>query len=49
VEGSCEGSTEPSGFIKCREFLDCLKTSYMLKNSAPLNQLVENGANVTAV
>jgi hypothetical protein len=36
VAGSCKGGDEPSGSIKCGEFLDMLQTSLLLKNySAP--------------
>ena len=31
VAGSCECGDEPSGSIKCRKFLDCLKTCLFLK------------------
>jgi hypothetical protein len=36
VAGNCECGNEPSGSIKCREFLDYLKTHQLLrKDSAP--------------
>ena len=31
VAGFCESGDEPSGFIKCGEFLDQLKTGQILK------------------
>jgi hypothetical protein len=31
VAGSCECGDEPSGSIKCREFLDCLRTFLFVK------------------
>ena len=34
VAGTCECGDEPSGSIKCGEFLDQLKTGYHLKDSA---------------
>ena len=41
VVGTCECGTEPSGSIKCGEFLDWLKTSCLLKeDSAPRSKLV---------
>jgi hypothetical protein len=36
VEGSCEHGNEPSGCIKCWEFLECLRNWQLLKKgSAP--------------
>ena len=36
VAGTCDCSNEPSGSIKCWEFLDWLKTGQLLKkDSAP--------------
>jgi len=32
VAGTCEGVKDPSGSIKCGEFLDYLKTGELLKN-----------------
>jgi len=32
--GTCECGYEPSGSIKCREFLDYVKTSLLLKKEA---------------
>ena len=41
VAGCCECGNEPSGSIKCGEFLDQLRTSQLLKkNSAPWSYLV---------
>ena len=31
MAGTCECGNEHSGFVQCREFLDWLKTSYLLK------------------
>jgi hypothetical protein len=40
VAGSCEYGNEPSGSIKCGEFLDELRTSGLLKKaSAPWSKL----------
>ena len=39
--GSCECGNEPSGSTKCGEFLDWLKTGWLLKkDSAPWSELV---------
>ena len=36
VEDACDSGNEPSGSVKCGEFLDYLQTSYLLKKvSAP--------------
>ena len=41
VAGSCECGNEPSGSIKCGEFVDWLRTSQLVrKDSAPWSQLV---------
>jgi hypothetical protein len=41
VAGFCGRSDEPSGSIKCREFLQQLRICYLLrKDSAPLSWLV---------
>ena len=43
VEDSYECGDEPSGSVKCGEFLDQLQTSQLLKkNSAPWNKEVAN-------
>ena len=34
MAGSCECSNEPSGFIKCGEFLDQLRMGLLLKNDS---------------
>ena len=34
VAGTCECGDEPSGSIKCREFLDYLITGYLLKKDS---------------
>jgi hypothetical protein len=36
VVGSCKCSNKPSGSIKCGEFLDWLKTDYLLKKDSDL-------------
>jgi len=36
VAGTCECSNEPSGSIKCREFLDLLRTGWLLKKDSAL-------------
>ena len=33
MAGACEYGEEPSGFIKCWEFLDWLKIGYLLKKN----------------
>ena len=39
VAGTCECCNEPSGSIKCGEFLDYLKTGQLLKkDSAPWSE-----------
>jgi hypothetical protein len=39
VEDICERCNEPSGSIKCGEFLDKLRTGWLLtKDSVPLNK-----------
>ena len=41
VAGTCECGDEPSGFIKCGEFLDQLRTGQLLKkDSATWNKYV---------
>ena len=41
VAGACECGNELSGFIKCGEFLDQLKTNWLLKkDSAPWSKKV---------
>ena len=41
MAGTCKCSNEPSGSIKCREFLDYLRNCELLKkDSAPWNELV---------
>jgi len=40
VAGTCECRSEPSGTIKCREFLDLLKTGSFSKRTAPWSQLI---------
>jgi len=41
VAGTCKHGNEPSGSIKCGEFLDYLRTSELLKKDcAPWNDLV---------
>ena len=34
VAGTCECGNEPSGSIKCGEFLDSLRTGQLLKNDS---------------
>ena len=36
VTGTCKGGNEPSGSIKCGEFLDQLRTGQLLKKEAAL-------------
>jgi len=36
VAGTCECSNEPSGSIKCREFLGLLRTGWLLKKDSAL-------------
>ena len=39
VADACECGNEPSGYVKCGEFLDQLQTSQLLKkDSAPLSK-----------
>ena len=41
MAGTCECGNEPSGSIKCREFLDWLKIGYPLKkDSVPSSKYV---------
>jgi hypothetical protein len=41
VAGTCKCGNEPSGSIKCEEFLDYLRSSELLeKDSAPWSDLV---------
>jgi len=40
MSGSCEHGKEPSGSIKREEFLDYLKTNYLLKKDPELWNLV---------
>ena len=41
VEDACECGDEPSGSVKCGEFLDQLQTSQLVKkDSAPWSELV---------
>ena len=41
VEGTFRSGNEPSGCIKCGEFLDLLRTGYLLKkDSAPWSERV---------
>ena len=40
VAGTCECGNEPSGSLKCEEFLDQLKTGQLLKESAPWSKYV---------
>jgi hypothetical protein len=41
VEGVCECGNEPSGFLRCGEFLDQLRSCYILKkDSAVWSKLV---------
>jgi hypothetical protein len=43
VEGTCELGNEPSGSMKCGEFLGWLKTGELLKNdSAPWIKLMHS-------
>ena len=43
VAGTCEYSNEPSRSIKCREFLDQLRTGQLLKKDcAPWSKYVSN-------
>jgi hypothetical protein len=44
VVGACECGNEPSGSIKCGEFLDYLRTCLLLNmDSAPRSYVVGNG------
>ena len=44
VAGTCECGNEPSGSIKCGEFIDQLRTAYLLKkDSAPWSKYVMKG------
>ena len=38
MAGTCECDNEPSGSIKCGEFLDKLRTGQLLKDSAPWSE-----------
>jgi hypothetical protein len=38
VMGTYEYANEPSGSIKCGEFLDQLQTGWLVKDSAPWNK-----------
>ena len=38
--GCCECGNELSGYIKCREFLDQVRTNQLPKNSAPCSKSV---------
>ena len=41
MAGCCEHNNEPSGSVKCREFIDLLGNAYILKRvSAPLSVVV---------
>ena len=35
MAGTCNCGNEPSGSIKCGEFLDLLKTGWLIKDSVP--------------
>jgi hypothetical protein len=41
VAGSCEHSNEPSGTIKCEEFLDQLNDTQLLEDSASWSYLLQ--------
>ena len=44
VAGTCECGNEPSGSIKCGEFLDYLRTGWLLKkDSVPWSKLESKG------
>ena len=43
MAGTCELGNEPSGCIKCGEFLDKLRTGSLLKDSAPWSKQVSMG------
>ena len=44
VAGTCECGNQPSGSIKCEEFLDQLKTSQLLKkDSTPWSMINKYG------
>jgi hypothetical protein len=34
VEGTCDCGNEPSGSVKCGEFLDQLRTNWLLKKDS---------------
>ena len=34
MAGTCKNSNEPSGSIKCGEFLDYVRTGYLLKEGS---------------
>jgi len=36
VAGTCECGNEPSGFIKCVDFLDWLRTSQLIKKDSAI-------------
>lgn len=38
--GCCEEDNDPTGFIKCGEFVDYLRNYYLLNNSAPWGKLL---------
>jgi len=40
VADACECGNEPSGSVKCGEFLDYMQTSLLLKDSAPWSKYV---------
>jgi len=43
VAGSCKRGTEPSGSIRCGEFLDLLRTGNLLKkDSAAVSKYIES-------
>ena len=48
VVDACECGNEPSGSVKCREFLDALQTSWLLKkDSAPWSKYVSHSCKMT--
>ena len=46
VADACECGNEPSGSVKCGEFVDQLQTSQLLKDSAPWSEYVQFRAEV---
>ena len=42
MAGTCKRSNESLGSIKCGEFLDYVKTSQLLKDSALWSKLISN-------